>query len=75
MSALSSDLKAKKEEQYKKYGLELNEVMNFDNMPKPIQVAEQKYEDSVMKLNDFKKNCNMLQEMVEKCQVEYNKGT
>ena len=36
MSALSSDLKAKKEEQYKKYGLELNEVMNFDNMPKPI---------------------------------------
>ena len=40
MMQMSEDLKKKKEEQYTKYGLELTEKINFDNMPKAIQQAE-----------------------------------
>lgn len=34
------DLKKKRDDQYKKFGLDLNERIEFDNMPKQIQLAE-----------------------------------
>jgi hypothetical protein len=37
---IAEDLKKKRDEQYKKFGLEINDKLSFDNMPKPIQMAE-----------------------------------
>ena len=72
---MSEDLKKKKEEQYTKYGLELTEKINFDNMPKAIQQAEQKYLDSVNKVTELKKSSQLFQEQSEKSQADFNKGS
>ena len=37
---LVEDLKKKKDEMYAKFGLDLNDQMEFDNMPKEIQKTE-----------------------------------
>jgi Tfp pilus assembly protein PilO len=38
--AVFDDLKKKKDDMYKKFGLALNEQIQFDNMPKDIQKTE-----------------------------------
>lgn len=48
-------MKKKRDETFKKYGLEVNESMQFENMPREIQKAEQNYQEGVYKLNDVKR--------------------
>ena len=73
--AVAEDLKKKRDEQYRKFGLSVDEQMAWENMPKPIQQAEQKYQESIMKYNELKKSCSNQQEYTEKCVADFNKGS
>eukprot|EP00347_Sterkiella_histriomuscorum_P023264 403335317 len=74
-SLIVEDFKKKRNEQYLKYGLSLDEQLQFDNMPKPIQQAEQKYQEAITKFNEIKKATQAQQEYTERCVSDFNKGS
>ena len=73
--AVVEDCRKKRNEQYTRYGLNLDDQIQFDNMPKPIQQAEQRYAEAVNKFNEIKKSTQNQQEYTEKCVAEFNKGS
>lgn len=71
---LVDDLKKKKDEQYIKFGLSVDEQLRMENMPPLLQQAERKYQEAVQKLAEFKKSSAAQQEETEKCVANFNKG-
>ncbi|CDW85886.1 UNKNOWN [Stylonychia lemnae] len=69
------DCKRKRNEQYLKYGLNIDDQIAFENMPKPIQLAEQRYNEALAKFNDIKKSTQIQQEYTERCVSDFNKGS
>lgn len=49
--------------------------MQFDNMPKPIQQAEQRYQEAIGKFEEIKKATQAQQEYTERCVSDFNKGS
>lgn len=49
------DLKIKRDDTYKKYGLAVNEMLQYENMPREIKNAEQRLQEGLYRLNDAKK--------------------
>ena len=58
-----------------KYGLNLDEQLQFDNLPKLIQQTEQKYQEAVAKFNEIKKATQAQLEYTERCVSDLNKGS
>jgi hypothetical protein len=72
---LVEELKRKRDEQYVKHGLSLDEQMRMENMPPLLRQAESKYQEAVLKLGEFKKSSAAQQEQTEKCVADFNKGS
>lgn len=67
------DCLKKRNEQYLKHGLKLDEQLK--DMPKAIALAESKYQEAVSKFNEIKKATQLQQDYTEKCVADFNKGS
>jgi hypothetical protein len=69
-------LKKKRDDQYKAFGLELEDkTLTIERMPLPLQQAYRKHQEALVKLAELKKSSANMQELAERCQSDFNKGS
>lgn len=73
--AIVEDLKKKRDEQYLKFGLSVDDQIRLENMPPLLQQVEKKYQDAVQKLAECRKTSATQQEVTEKCVADFNRGS
>ena len=69
-------LKKKKDDAYRKCGLDINEQLHYENMPRDIQKAEQNYSDAVnFNLMSYYCICRFISSMILRKLLRFNKST